>query len=458
MHQSVATIKSPEFINLQPLDINPLMSSCEVKVLYTGQNRNGSYITKEVATEMAKTLRGAPIVGYYKADAEDFGDHGDQIVIDGEGFHFNCLTRPYGFVSPDAKVWFQEFDDTDDFGNITTREYLMTTGFLWTGQFEEARRVVEKGNNQSMELDDKTLDGHWSTDSLKGIEFFIIDDAIFSKLCLLGEDVEPCFEGASVTAPEISTAFSKDENDFKATLYNMMKDLKYALERRSDTMDNETKVEVQDTTTEFGATTETVTEVTETVETPVEETEFKKTEDDEKKEAPADEKKEDSSSDSDSTDDKKEDSSDDKEDDEKKKDFSAKAPEVDAPAVDYEKEYNTLKSEYALVVEELKELRSFKAQIESAQKDELIGKFYMLSDEDKADVIENKEKYSLDEIEAKLSVICFRKKVNFDLETNDKNESNTEDDVEITTYNLSDDECLMPAWVKEALARQNKTE
>jgi len=27
-HQSIATINSPEFINLTPLDINPLMSSC----------------------------------------------------------------------------------------------------------------------------------------------------------------------------------------------------------------------------------------------------------------------------------------------------------------------------------------------------------------------------------------------------------------------------------------------
>jgi len=27
-HQSIATISSPEFINLQPLDINPLMSAC----------------------------------------------------------------------------------------------------------------------------------------------------------------------------------------------------------------------------------------------------------------------------------------------------------------------------------------------------------------------------------------------------------------------------------------------
>jgi hypothetical protein len=49
-YKSIATISSPEFINLQPLDINPLMSSCEIKVLYIGENRNRSYISKEVAT------------------------------------------------------------------------------------------------------------------------------------------------------------------------------------------------------------------------------------------------------------------------------------------------------------------------------------------------------------------------------------------------------------------------
>ena len=33
---SIATIDSPEFINLQPMDINPLMSDCEsVKIFYS---------------------------------------------------------------------------------------------------------------------------------------------------------------------------------------------------------------------------------------------------------------------------------------------------------------------------------------------------------------------------------------------------------------------------------------
>jgi len=230
MHRSIATIDAPEFINLQPLDINPMMSKCEIKVLYIGANRNHSYITKEVATEMAKTLRGAPIVGYYKEEKEDFADHGEQVIFDDEGIHFNCLTKPYGFVAPDAEIWFQKFVDTDDFGNDVEREYLMTTGYLWTGQFEEVKTVVENGRPQSMELDEATLEGRWEYNRAEGMEYFIIDDAMFSKLCILGDDVEPCFEGASVTEPQVSTSFTKVDDTFVRTLYTMMQDLKSALE------------------------------------------------------------------------------------------------------------------------------------------------------------------------------------------------------------------------------------
>ena len=105
MHQSIATIDSPEFINLQPLDVNPLMSHCEIKVLYIGKNRNQSFITKEVATEMAKTLRGAPIVGYYKESQEDFRDHGEKITLDDEGVHFDCQTCASGATNPYGLVW-----------------------------------------------------------------------------------------------------------------------------------------------------------------------------------------------------------------------------------------------------------------------------------------------------------------------------------------------------------------
>jgi hypothetical protein len=75
-----------------------------------------------------------------------------------------------------------------------------------------------------MELDEATLQGKWETNT-KGMDFFIINDAIFSKLCILGENVEPCFEGASVTAPNVSASFAKVDDTFKQTLYSMMQDL-----------------------------------------------------------------------------------------------------------------------------------------------------------------------------------------------------------------------------------------
>ena len=461
MYQSIATIDSPEFINLQPLEINPLMSSCEIKVLYLGENRNHSYITKDVATEMAKTLRGAPIVGYYKEQKEDFADHGQKIIVDDEGVKFETLTRPYGFVAPDAKVWFQKFEDKDEFGNIETREYLMTTGYLWTGQYEECKSVVENGKHQSMELDESSLDGHWSTNNKTNMDFFIINDAIFSKLCILGDDVEPCFEGARITAPEVSTSFTKIDDNFKKTLYTMMQDLKFALEggqkmtineaettvveTEKDETIEETKVEeeVQETETSEEMSAEKDNEeqsATAEIDNPIEDQSsqenFAKA-DDKKEEEKSNEKSKD---DSESSDDSKSDSKDDKknseeEDDEKKKkDYSL-----------LETELENAKTAYADLEQKYQALVAFKEQVDNEKKDALISSFYMLSDEDKKDVIENKSKYSLDEIEAKLSVICVRKKVNFDLEDASKKDDVEEHDV-VTTYTV-DNQDSTPAWI-----------
>jgi hypothetical protein len=472
MNKSIVTIDSPQFINLQPLDINPLMSECEIKVLYLGENRNGSYIDKETATKMSKTLRGAPIVGYWKKDAEDFADHGNQIIIDDEGVKFKCLTVPYGFVAPDAKVWFQTFEDTDDFGNTSVREYLMTTGFLWTGQFEECKVAVEEGRPHSMELDEETLDGHWANNPKNGMDFFIINDAVFSKLCVLGENVEPCFEGSSVTAPKVSLSFTKSVDDgFKKTLFNMMQDLQFALQGGQQ-MENEV-IETVETTEEVAtdfteetdvATSDTnVTEevVEPTVEEPVvEETtpavedSFAKKEDEEEK---SEEEKEEASNDdtdkddkgsndNDEGDQKNSDASDDDEEDKKKK-----YELLEAEYTNLQNEHTELLNKFEKLTSEYNELLAFKASVEDAEKDAMIAKFSYLSEEDKKDVIENKSKYSVEDIESKLSVICVRKKINFNLEE----DSTLEHSEQITTYNLNNLSSGVPAWVN-AVKNNNK--
>ena len=436
MHQSVATIHSPEFINLKPLDINPLMSSCEIKVLYIGENRNRSYISKEVATEMAKTLRGAPIVGYYREDKGDFADHGDRVIIDDEGIRFECMTKPYGFVSPDAKVWFQKFEEVDEFGNVIIREYLMTTGFLWTGQFEEARQALEgDGQPHSMELDEKTLNGEWSKSIKRYMELFIINDAIFSKLCILGEDVEPCFEGSSVKAPEVSASFTKVDNEFKNTLYSMMQQLQYALKGGQEEMQDvtEAKISAEEQVKVDEVNTAEIENSTEDTSSAIVEAAFAKKEDEEK---PADDKKDEAAPADDKKDEKPAEDKKDEEDEDKKKKFSLE---------DYEElstKYSELESKYTALEQMCEELTKFKNQVEDDKKDALIKSFCMLSDEDKKDVIENKSKYSLDDIEAKLSVICVRKKVNFNLE-----EESEETAQAATTYNLSDAEESVPGWI-----------
>ena len=459
MHQSIATIDSPEFINLEPLDINPLMSKCEIKVFYLGENRNHSYITKDVATEMAKTLRGAPIVGYYKDSKEDFADHGEKVTFDDEGIHFECMTRPYGFVAPDAKVWFQKFDDYDDFGNSVTREYLMTTGYLWTGQYEECKSVVEgDGKPHSMELDEETLDGRWSENIKTGMDFFIINDAIISKLCVLGDDVEPCFEGSSVTAPKVSASFNLDDG-FKRTLFTMMQDLKAALEGGNKmSLDENTVVtpeadvtpNTEDTFTEGTDNVDNIvqndaTENQENIETPVTEDFSKEEEDkddsnfkcgdkDKKKSKCA--KQEDEEKKDDSSEDKK-----DEEEDEDKKKFSALSAEHEA-----------LKAQFSELQKDYQALIAFKNEVESAKKDEMIKSFYMLSDEDKKEVVDNKDKFTLEEIESKLSVIFTKKSL---AEMSIKTESDAEEKPTVT-FGLDDASIdSVPAWISAVRNTKN---
>ena len=77
----------------------------------------------------------------------------------------------------------------------------------------------------------------------------------------------------------------------------------------------------------------------------------------------------------------------------------------------------------------------------------------MLSDEDKKEVIENKAQYSLDDIEAKLSVICVRKKVNFNLD--DESEVVEAEENPVTTFNLDTDTTSTPAWVSAVRNTKN---
>jgi len=327
-------------------------------------------------------------------------------------------------------VWFQDFEDTDAFGNVVIRTYLMTTGYIWDGQYKEAKSVTtESGKPHSMELDPETLKGSWEYDPKTQMEFFIINDAIMSKLCILGDDVEPCFEGSSIKSPDVSSRFSLDD-DFKHTLYSMLQDLRNVLEEGGQHMDDPKttpEMENEEVNTEFSAAEEEAVE--NEVSNEESETEIENTESVNEAESSEEE--------------------------------GDNAPEEAAPAApdhfELLKEIEELKTAYESLNAKYTELVEFKKGVDNKEKDALIAEFYMLSDEDKADVITNKEKYSLADIKAKLSVICFDKKINFTKENNDEtqNAGNAEEDV--STYSLNSDISNLPEWVRAVMEEQKNS-
>jgi len=381
---------------------------------------------------MATTLRGCPIVGYYNEEKEDFRDHGEKITIDGDGVHFECETKPYGFVAPDSKVWFKDFEETGDFGNKIIRTYLMTEGYLWTGQFKEAAQILENdGKPHSMELDDKTLDGHWTIDDNTGIDFFIINSAVISKLCVLGDDVEPCFEGSSVTEPKVSKDFTLDK-DFKRTLFSMMEDLKsiykegenMAEEKKEFTAAEEQGNSVEESAVENQSNTEN--------QNPAAATEEFASNDDKKEENDQPSENNDSTGTED-----------------EKKPAAKNSLHTDEEYAELESKFTELQNKFNAMSEDMNKLVEFKNQAEDKEKDALIAKFYMLSNEDKKDVIEHKREYSLEDIEAKLAVIGCHKGVNFGLDTS----SEKQDNVIVNMDNNSIDST--PDWVNAVMSVEN---
>ena len=536
-HTSIKLETPCEFINITP--VNPLISKCQIKVCYVGDtpNRNGSVITKEVARQMANSLPGSPIVGYYNDAIGDFEEHNRVIDISNGQFKIQDTTKPYGFVDLGARAWFQKFNDDG-----VEHEYLMTEGYIWTGQYPECQRIIDQGNNQSMELDEKTLNATWKKDDNGKPKFFIINEAIISKLCILGEECEPCFEGSQIT--KFSLTF---DEDFKQKLFSMMNDLKelikeggtkvfsryaveigdnlwnslwnYTLEKYPDADNTYSSVYAiegvyEEDSQKFAVLqnradnkyyrlnfsldetdgfvpADALIEVTESY-IPAAEPQFSleavktyETEYASKKKAEEEDKNnKDNKSNSDNKSEGKDNNSDNPEDGKDKKpigkkdDLDGKGNNSDddgnkddedkkkkkkyslEDVTEYQElktEYEELKSKYAALeteknslIEEIEPLRKFKLASEKKDKEAMIAQFYMLSDDDKKDVIDNIDKYSVDDIEAKLSVICVRNKVSFDLDENKETKP--------TTYNLNngeDDDESIPAWVKAALKYEN---
>lgn len=381
--------------------ISPLISKGYCKICYVGQepNRNKTVITKEVATEMGRNLPGSPVVGYFNKEKDDFEGHNRELIVQGGKFEIVDITRPYGFVPTDANVWFEKFNDEGE-----EHEYLCCDVYIWTGAYPESQRILDSGNNQSMEVTQDT--GFWTNDDKTNARIFIYNEALIEKLCILGENVEPCFEGAQIHKA-FSLESSPEFQEFKATMYSMLNELQETLSKGGSQEPME-----------------------ETIEKVVEEEAQVYEQKPEDEEVPASEEEDKTP-----------------EEEDKKKynlDEVVEYAELQAQYSELSSNYEALQQEKANLETEVNSLREFKLVAERKDKQSMIDSFYMLSDADKADVTEHIDTYSLDEIEAKLSIICVRNKVNFNLE------QPQEDSAPQGLFNLNSaaENDNVPDWIK----------
>lgn len=158
---------------------NEISSIARARIFYKGQNRNATYITEEFAEKLLATVPYTPVKGIWDETKADFLDHGES----------RTQGKIYGVVLAEPNFAWEDFIDKDG----VTRTYACVDVLVYTEIYPEAKYIV--GKSLSMELLPKTIKGKW--EEIDGTQVFVFSEASFAGLQALGDDVEPCFEGAA---------------------------------------------------------------------------------------------------------------------------------------------------------------------------------------------------------------------------------------------------------------------
>ena len=170
---------------------NEVLSKARCRIFYKYENRNGTYITDEFAEKLLSSISYAPVKGIYSE--EDFTDHGSA----------RDQGRIYGIVPENPSIAWEDFVDEDG----VTRTYACADVLIFTALYEEAKDIV--GKSQSMELYAPSLKYHEAIVHNK--RYIVFDEGCFLGLQVLGDKVEPCFEGASFYTLQSTIEYAIDQ-------------------------------------------------------------------------------------------------------------------------------------------------------------------------------------------------------------------------------------------------------
>ena len=190
-------------------EINSTFATGKLKIMYLGDNRNGTHFSKKAVENALPTLRNVPIVCHWDEEEGEIGGHDIALVSNSDGeLKIKNLTEPCGVVPEKARFYFQtECDENGD-----EHEYLIADGvILWKRQDVYRHIVVDLEGKVKHSMEVHVRNGEM-VDNL-----FDITDFEFTALCLL-EKYEPCFEGSELELYTMET--------FKRKMEQMLAEMK----------------------------------------------------------------------------------------------------------------------------------------------------------------------------------------------------------------------------------------
>ena len=338
---------------------NPTFLKCKINILDTSSIANHTHFKKENVNKSIYQLDYLPVRGLYKEDEEEFGGHEISYYIDDEGnLKESVGTVPMGVVIKNSARW--EY--------INNKETLVCDCYIWTNNNEGAvRRIKENSVSQSMEI---IVDNYSETNK----DYIEIEGFTFTSLTLI--DTQPAFDCGSIR--------TYSQNDFKVDYQKMMTALDKFLNFEKGGEIVEDNKEILEEAVENN-----VEEVVETVSEDNKEETF---------EAEQEEVVEDVEN------------NEEKVEEETTIDYSVEFESLQAKYSELETSKNELNIKYEALMEEVCELREYKATKEKeyreAKERELFARFETLKDEERfVKLVENKANYSLEELEEKCYAI-----------------------------------------------------
>lgn len=179
------------------IDNDERITRVKIWLLHLGKNFNGSIFNKEIVDNAIPSLAYCPVVGFIKKNSEgedDFSDHHYIIIKDENGLRQKYVGSAYGVILSEEENNAQYEERLCEDGE--TRTFLTVEAIMWN-MFEDSSEIINRDQikSQSMELFDleDSYDGYEDDDG-----YFVFTKFSFRAACLLGEDYEPAMINSTV--------------------------------------------------------------------------------------------------------------------------------------------------------------------------------------------------------------------------------------------------------------------